>query len=256
MGFVEENVARTREKYMQPEEVAVFTRHIERGLAEYEKKIIAEFLPDKCRVLDAGCGAGREAFALYEMGCRDITAIDLSPAMIEVAKRERDKRGYNIEFREADIRGLGEEGGRYDLVLMITQLMCHIPRRDERIDLLARLGRLLSKRGVIILSTHNRHEADRYRFRWKLLGLFMKISRALGLTRMEFGDLLATQVSEADSGKRAFVHIFTMEEVMDEIEAAGLKLVKARCNTEIEKGEEMPEFRGRDRYVFYVVTNK
>ncbi len=257
MDFVKENIAHTREKYMQPEEVAVFTRHVERGLDSFERKIISEYLEPGCRVLDAGCGAGREAFVLYEMGCRDITAIDISPAMIDAAKLENEKRGCGIKFREADVYAYSKDSeGTFDLILLITQLMCHIPGRRARIELLSNLGRLLTEKGVIILSTHNRHEGNRYRLRWKLLAFFMKVARALGLTRLEFGDLLATQVSEADSKKRAFVHIFTVEEVLGEVKEAGLKLVKARCNTEIDKGEEMPDFRGKDRYVFYVVSRQ
>ncbi len=255
MGFVEENISRTREKYMQPEEVVVFTRHVEQGLHSYEKKITAEYLPAGGRVLDVGCGAGREAFALYEMGCRDITALDLSPAMIDAARCENKKRGYQIDFQEADICKYSENCTiRYDMVLMLTQLICHIPGRAARIKLLTSLGRLLTDNGVIIFSTHNRHEGDRYRFHWGLLGYFMKVGRALRLTRMELGDILATQVSEADSAKKAFLHIFTIEEVMAEVEASGLRLVKARCNSEIDKGLEMPDYRGKDRYVFYVVA--
>ena len=254
MPYIEDNIARTKEKYLQPEEVEVFTRHIQRGLESFERKVISEYLAPDSRVLDVGCGAGREAFEIRKMGCRDITAIDVSPAMIQAAKAEDKKRKSGIKFIEAEAGDfIREDEGGYDIILLLTQLLCHIPGHKNRIDFLARLGGLLSENGVIILSAHNRHEGGKYRFRWKLLRLFTGIWRALGMTRLEFGDIMATQVSEADSDKTAYLHIFTMNEIIDEVRRSGLELISARSNTEIDEGREIPEKRERDRYVFYVV---
>jgi SAM-dependent methyltransferase len=52
-------------------------------------------------VVDVGCGPGRVAAFLAARG-HDVVGVDLSPAMIEVARRAHP----NIEFREGQLRAL------------------------------------------------------------------------------------------------------------------------------------------------------
>ncbi|QPV64621.1 class I SAM-dependent methyltransferase [Halosimplex litoreum] len=67
------------------------------------------------RVLDVGCGAGRAALALQERG-HDVTAIDVSPGAVEVAR----DRGVE-DARVVDIADVADEfdPGTFDTVLML-----------------------------------------------------------------------------------------------------------------------------------------
>jgi len=67
------------------------------------------------RVLDVGCGAGRAALALQERG-RDVTAIDVSPGAVAVAR----DRGVD-DARVVDVADVAEafDPDTFDTVLML-----------------------------------------------------------------------------------------------------------------------------------------
>ncbi|MCH7484610.1 MAG: methyltransferase domain-containing protein, partial [Chloroflexi bacterium] len=57
-------------------------------------------------VLDAGCGEGRFSRMLAERGAQ-VTAIDLSPRMIELAREVEAADALGIEYHVSDMAGLG-----------------------------------------------------------------------------------------------------------------------------------------------------
>ncbi|MDR1394926.1 MAG: methyltransferase domain-containing protein [Deltaproteobacteria bacterium] len=72
------------------------------------------------RVLDLGCGPGRHS-RLLARTAKEVTAFDLSPAMIELARNSPDGSGLNINYQvldwdEADPAALGWEKA-FDLTL-------------------------------------------------------------------------------------------------------------------------------------------
>jgi SAM-dependent methyltransferase len=67
-----------------------------------ERRMVRSLLPRDVagsRVLDAGCAAGTHAAWFADQGCQ-VTGIDISPAMIDVAKR---RLGESIRFEVADL---------------------------------------------------------------------------------------------------------------------------------------------------------
>jgi SAM-dependent methyltransferase len=67
------------------------------------------------RVLDAGCGSGQWAIALAERGAR-VTAIDLSPEMIRLARDHADALGQEIEWRTGDMTRLADPLAVFDAI--------------------------------------------------------------------------------------------------------------------------------------------
>ena len=65
------------------------------------------------RVLDVGCGAGRGALLLQERG-HPVTAIDVSPLAVEVARRRGVRDARVVPFERVDRRL-----GRFDCVVML-----------------------------------------------------------------------------------------------------------------------------------------
>lgn len=70
------------------------------------------------RILDVGCGSGRYAVALAGLGAREVTGIDLAPAMIQDAKSLAAKAGTDGQCRFVEGEFLDHRfQGRFDLSL-------------------------------------------------------------------------------------------------------------------------------------------
>ena len=101
------------------------------------------------RVLELGCGPGRNALFLAEQGCT-VDAVDLSPAAIAWAKERAAQAGpgaRNVRFHCADAFELtrGELTGPYDLVYD-SGCFHHLPPH-RRISYLQLLDRVLAPGG-------------------------------------------------------------------------------------------------------------
>ncbi|WP_187972622.1 magnesium protoporphyrin IX methyltransferase [Aquibium microcysteis] len=89
------------------------------------------------RVLDAGCGAGMFSVELARRGA-DVTAIDLSPEMVDFAAKTlpADLGSGRIRFLSGDM--LSDRLGRFDAVVAMDSLI-HYPLADAA-EALARLS--------------------------------------------------------------------------------------------------------------------
>ena len=102
-----------------------------------------------CSTIDLGCGAGNHAVYLAARGFR-VTGVDLSPAAIEMARKNAEKRGVLCTFIVADVlNDLGGVGGPFHFAYD-WELLHHIfpPDRDRYVrnvsNLLVSGGRYLS----------------------------------------------------------------------------------------------------------------
>lgn len=108
-------------------------------------------LKDK-RIADVGCGGGILAESLAARGAR-VTAIDLAPAMIEVAQLHAHESGASIDYRHCDAAALAAaEPGAFDVVTCM-ELIEHVP---DPAALVATLAQLLRPGGALYISTINR----------------------------------------------------------------------------------------------------
>jgi 2-polyprenyl-3-methyl-5-hydroxy-6-metoxy-1,4-benzoquinol methylase len=58
-------------------------------------------LPTKCSILDIGCGTGRHSIELARRGYR-VTGLDLSSAMLDIARANAQAAGVELTWIEAD----------------------------------------------------------------------------------------------------------------------------------------------------------
>ena len=107
------------------------------------------------KVLDVGCGAGLLSEALAGEGAR-VTAIDLAPELIDVARLHQLEAGLEIDYRLQSVEDLAAElPGSFDAVTCMEMLE-HVPDPGSVIEACARL---LKPGGMLFLSTLNRTPA-------------------------------------------------------------------------------------------------
>jgi SAM-dependent methyltransferase len=108
------------------------------------------------RFLDMGCGAGRLLIHLAKRGYR-VLGVDLSEAMLEVAKAKAADVGVGIQCLKAnlvELDALCDESFDYAACLFSTLGM--VIGKEERRRVVAHAYRLLRPGGKFILHVHNR----------------------------------------------------------------------------------------------------
>lgn len=135
-----------------------------------EKRIIARAFRDVSReaiVMDLPCGTGRFAEVLLGMGFA-VVGIDVSPAMLQVARRKLERFGKRFETRVADVHELASrEQRRYDVALCARVLM-HFPL-EAQIRFLASVAQLTKGRVVFTQSLDSPYQRLRRKIK-RLLG--------------------------------------------------------------------------------------
>lgn len=121
---------------------------------------IEALLPPHARVLEIGCGSGRDARALSGMGF-SVVATDASEGMIREAKRlsegNRASLGFTcLAFPLPENHPLLLE--QFDLVLAVAVIM-HLSPEDRK-KLLAQISRVLKPKGCFYCSFKNQNNAD------------------------------------------------------------------------------------------------
>ncbi len=122
-----EQYAQTTEQHPSPEQIEAFV----------------SLLPSKGKVLDAGCGGGRDTQLLQNKGLKAI-GIDLSSGLVKVAK-ERHPR---VEFVEGSFLDLPFDDNSFDGVWAHASLL-HLETVAEVKRALSEFNRVLKPDGVI-----------------------------------------------------------------------------------------------------------
>ncbi|MET4679013.1 bifunctional 2-polyprenyl-6-hydroxyphenol methylase/3-demethylubiquinol 3-O-methyltransferase UbiG [Stenotrophomonas rhizophila] len=107
------------------------------------------------RVLDIGCGGGLLSEALAKEGA-DVTAIDLAPELVKVARLHGLESGVSVDYRVQAAEDLAaEQPGSFDVVTCMEMLE-HVPDPGA---IISACHRLLKPGGQLFLSTVNRTPA-------------------------------------------------------------------------------------------------
>ena len=108
-----------------------------------------EYETPQARVLDLGCGQGRDVLFIARLG-HSVVGVDISPTgidqMLEVASKER----LNVRGEVCDLT-LYEPEDEYDVVIL-DRVLHMLAVLDERIDLLARAGSAVASEGHLLIA--------------------------------------------------------------------------------------------------------
>jgi SAM-dependent methyltransferase len=232
-----------RERYEHPLEVAAYAGQVAGGLTPEEEALRRRYVTKQSRVLNVGCGAGREAIALLKEGHR-VVGTDISRAMLRAARRLAVEHQVELPLVwMPDPLKLPVPADAFDCVLALAQLLSHIPSRENRITLLREMHRALVPGGLLLATvTDRKASAD-------LLGEGDDAATAplLQAAGWEEGDLWVWQPSEAKLDTPLFFHLHTAEEITEELTAAGFTLVASILGNELAPAAAADA--GRYRYI-------
>lgn len=115
------------------------------------------YIADRCtlkgaRALDVGCGGGLLSEALARCGA-DVTAIDLAPAVLDVARLHLHESGLKVDYRELSVEALAAEMPATFDVVTCMEMLEHVP---DPASVIRACAALLKPGGRLFLSTLNR----------------------------------------------------------------------------------------------------
>lgn len=120
--------------------------------SEQEKFI--SLLPNRAKILDAGCGPGRDCEYFADRGL-DVVGIDLSDKLLEIAK----KRVPSVVFQKQNLRTLQFQANSFDGIWACASLL-HLKREDV-LSVLKQFYTILKPQGILfVMVKEGKGEAD------------------------------------------------------------------------------------------------
>ena len=107
------------------------------------------------RVLDIGCGGGLLSEALAQAGA-DVTAIDLAPDLLKIARLHGLESGIRVDYRQVSAEALASEAPASFDAVTCMEMLEHVP---DPASVLQACATLLRPGGRLFVSTLNRTPA-------------------------------------------------------------------------------------------------
>lgn len=196
------------------------SRHLsDSPLLAFDQAVLRRWLPGSGDVLDLGCGTGRHLVELASRGWRAV-GVDLSLESLIVARERAVARGCAVTLVRGNLCDLGflcEQ--RFDAILLLFGTLGMISGRENRLEVLRQVKRLLNPGGKVILHVHNvwRHAVSVQGRRWLLRDLWKRLR----------GDPTAGDSNYDYRGiPRMYHHSFTLREICRTLTAAGLRVTE------------------------------
>lgn len=212
-------------KYNQEQEIRYFSDQVKEGLDEIERALVDGPMAKRGRVLDVGCGGGREAIALAKLGYR-VVGIDIASRMIETAQKNAGREGLDIVFMTLAGHEVTQRLCSFDHVLTTPGFYQCIPTKELRIRTLQALASVLEPDGRLFLSAPWMSPGYRYGLRARLVDWLRHLRRLMPgeVFMTQPGDRLLGFVSPVSYPKLpVFHHVFYRREAIEEeLRVAGL----------------------------------
>lgn len=117
---------------------------------EYERPWMHGLAADAA-ILDCGCGAGRQLYALNKMGFKNLFGIELADELLNIACADLDQ---SIKLEKADaFEFLARNKGTFD-VIILNDVLEHIPR-ERTVELLSLMHSALRPDGIVSIRVPN-----------------------------------------------------------------------------------------------------
>ncbi len=201
--------------YRQPKVVEHYaSAAINLGLWVAEEKIFTRIFRNNDTILELGCGTGRIAMGLYELGYNKVLGIDYSREMIMRARQMAKILNYNISFQVGDATQLNFAEYDYDGAIFGFNGLMQIPGRDNRRLALSEIYRVIKPDGFFVFTSHDRELKKGSKF-WKKEKLRWHHGKQKP-DLLEYGDRY-----EMTPLGNSFIHVPTRMEVIEDLKSTG-----------------------------------
>jgi ubiquinone/menaquinone biosynthesis C-methylase UbiE len=246
--------AAVRNYYQDPDVVTAFAANVSEGMTRFETALVRHAFAPGQRILDVGCGAGREGVAMVRQGLQ-VIGIDLVHEMAHSAVQRAEAGGVHLPILVANCLSLPFSEASFDGVTMLGQVITFIPSRELRLVALRSVLGVLRPGGMLAMTTHNRRCHPKFSLYFAWANRWRQICRRLG-RQSRLGDYDRWSLRDcgvrAGSGQRLYFHMYDMDEALTDLGGAGFEILDARARTEFEAGRIDPTLRRRDYLLGFI----
>src|SRR5579863_10411110 len=104
------------------------------------------------RVLDVGCGDGAYSIQAARLGA-NVTGLDISPMMLDAARRRAEAAGVSLEWREGRAEALPFPAASFDVVIAVT-VLCWVSDASAAVQ---EMTRVLRRSGIVVIGELGRY---------------------------------------------------------------------------------------------------
>ncbi|WOO41870.1 class I SAM-dependent methyltransferase [Rubellicoccus peritrichatus] len=187
------------------------------GLWVSEEKIFTRLFKQEDSIIELGCGAGRIAIGLWELGYKHLMGVDYSREMVKEARRINKVLEYGISFQYGDATKLGFDEATFDGAIFGFNGLLMIPQRENRRRALAEIKRVIKPGGWFVFTGHDR-EVHGNKKLWRDQQKLWNRSNQHPDLEM-FGDLF----HDMPEGGQMYIHSATRAEILEDLASVGLR---------------------------------
>jgi len=125
---------------------------------DFVKEIAEKYSLSGRNILDVGCGTGELATRLCREGF-EVTGVDLSEEMLEVAMAKASEADVQIPYFHQDMRELSGLG-QYDLVLIFCDSLNYLDGGEDIKKTFAAVSGHLKEEGLFLFDVHSLHKME------------------------------------------------------------------------------------------------
>ena len=213
------------------------------GLWESEKKIFKRLFKSEDALIEIGCGAGRIAFGLWDLGYRQLLGIDISRGMITEARRINKILEAGISFQIANAMKIPFDNDVFDGAIFGFNGLMQTPGRENRRKIMAEIYRVLRPGAWFVFTAHDR-ELSWSRAYWKEQRQLWQAGKQDSRLQ-DFGDM----IYDTDHGKGMFIHAPSRVELIDDLQGLGWRIeVDVLRSTLANESEQVRDFSDECRF--------